>query len=457
MRKVAWILAMVMCVSVFLAACGTKDASGVVKDLEGKAKKLDSYQGSGTMKLYTGQQPQEYNVEVWYQQPHYYRISLTNEKKDISQIVLRNDDGVFVLTPHLNKSFRFQSNWPENQGQVYLYQTLVQSILMDQTRQFASDKEYYMFDVVANYQNGSLARQKIWLDKKNYAPQKVQVSDANANVVVEVNFNQFDFGKKFEKDSFSMQRNMTASSLESIPTLEEENEGTEPVVAGEQDGKGNNAAAGSSADNQADDPNAENSDAPAKDPNAENSDAPAKDPSGNASEEDGDSPQDADDTQGKADDAAKGNEEGTPSDKNDDATSKADEGQGTSAGEEDGQASKPDKTAQSMAVLEPEYLPEGVVKKDESQIKLGENNAVMMRYTGEYNYTLIQTVPQDHTVTSVPGKLLDLGYTFGVLTGTDMRTLIWTHNGSEFRLSSGELTDDDMIRIAQSVQGEIGK
>ncbi len=118
------------------------------------------------MTLNTGTEPQEYSVEVCYMAESYYRIALTNAKKDITQIVLRNDDGVFVLTPHLNKSFRFQSDWPENQGQVYLYQSLVQSILMDNERQFTTDDKSYVFDVAANYQNGSLARQKVWLDKK---------------------------------------------------------------------------------------------------------------------------------------------------------------------------------------------------------------------------------------------------------------------------------------------------
>ncbi len=117
-----------------------KDAGAVVKDLDRVINKLDSYQGSGTMVLHTGQQPQEYQVEVWYQNPHYYRIALTNEKKDITQIVLKkNDEGVFVLTPHLNKSFRFQSEWPEKQGQVYLFQSLAHSILNDNDRQFTTD------------------------------------------------------------------------------------------------------------------------------------------------------------------------------------------------------------------------------------------------------------------------------------------------------------------------------
>ncbi|ANE47064.1 membrane protein [Paenibacillus swuensis] len=420
MRKVAWILAMVMCVSFLLAACGAKDASGVVKELESKAKKLDSYQGTGTMTLHTGQQPQEYNVEIWYKQPHFYRISLQNEKKDISQVVLRNDDGVFVLTPHLNKSFRFQSNWPDQQGQVYLYQTLLQSILMDQTRQFASDKENYLFDVVANYQNGSLARQKIWLSKDDYAPQKVEVSDSNANVVVEVNFDQFEFNKKFDKDSFDMQRNMTAS-LSTIPTISKEEADVAQAVAGE-------------ATKETEAGETESTDAAGK---------KAADEAVNAEVND------------KGKEEAQGTEtEGTEA-----------EGTETEKQEEEAAAEKGHEVAEqpeaqpNLPVIEPDYLPEGVVKKDETELKLGESNAVSMRYAGEYNYTLVQTRSKvdSHTATAIPGDLMDLGFPLGVISGEAIRTLTWNHDGVEFRLSSGDLTDNEFIRIAQSVQGEIGK
>ncbi len=208
MRRIKWIAAVIVSVTVLLAGCGTKDAESVVKDLGKVVSDMESYKGTGTMTLLTGQQPLEYQVEVWYQKPDFYRIALKNKEKDISQIVLRNDDGVFVLTPHLNKSFRFQSDWPKNQGQVYLYQTLVESIKLDNSRQFTTENEAYVFDVMANYQNGSLARQKIWLNKKDYRPDHVQVSDANGTVVVEVKFDSFEFGPAFEKDAFDMAKNM---------------------------------------------------------------------------------------------------------------------------------------------------------------------------------------------------------------------------------------------------------
>ncbi|XID92930.1 DUF4367 domain-containing protein [Paenibacillaceae bacterium WGS1546] len=214
-RRISWIAAVAVATVVFLAGCGSKNADSIVKDLDKVVDKMESYEGSGTMTLHTGQQPLEYKVEVMYQKPDLYRIALTNAKRDITQIVLRNDEGVFVLTPQLNKSYRFQSEWPKNQGQVYLFQTLAHSILMDNSRQFTKDKDSYVFDVMAgNYQNGSFARQKIWLQQDNYAPKHVEVSDANGNTMVEVTFDSFEFGKKFDKSAFDMTKNMNLTPKE---------------------------------------------------------------------------------------------------------------------------------------------------------------------------------------------------------------------------------------------------
>jgi len=237
MRRITWVLAIIMSVALLLTGCGKKDSASVVKDLNDVADKLESkqgaYSGSGTMTLYTGEQPQEYKVEVWYKNPSYYRISLSNVQKDITQIVLRNDDGVFVLTPSLNKSFRFQSDWPDNQGQVYLYQTLVRGIVSDNNRQFVDDKDSYIFEVAANYQSSALVRQKIWLDKKSYAPKQVQVSDSEAKVVVDVKFDSFDFKPKFDEGSFDMKKNMTSQNP-SQSTVAQVDENGNPIVSEEE-------------------------------------------------------------------------------------------------------------------------------------------------------------------------------------------------------------------------------
>ncbi|UNK17553.1 outer membrane lipoprotein carrier protein LolA [Paenibacillus sp. N3/727] len=368
MRRISWVLlAVVLSFTLVLSGCGKKDADGVIKDLGKVADKLESangaYQGAGVMTIHTGSTPQQYQVEVWYQSPSYYRISLTNGQKDITQIVLRNDDGVFVLTPSLNKSFRFKSDWPENQGQVYLYQTMLGSILSDNTRQFAEDKDSYVFDVAAKYHSHSLVRQKIWLAKDTYTPKQVQVSDSEAKVVVDVKFNSFTFDTNLTKESFDTNRNLSTMNQPEKQTMAEVDENGVPVAS--TDGTGE-----------------------AQGPEAE-----------------------------------------------------------PTAAQQLG----------SFGIIEPEYTPAGVMIKDTQEIADSKDHAVVLRYDGVYQYTIMESRPLDRAVSLAPGSAIDLGFTMGVLTGDEQKTLTWMTEGIEFRITSANLPTSEMVEIAASMKEQSGK
>lgn len=391
---------MVLVLSTLLAACGKKDAAAVVKDLNEVVGEMESYQGAGVMTLHTGDTPQQYKVEVWHQKPSYYRIALTNAKKDVTQIVLRNDEGVFVLTPSQNKSFRFQSNWPDNQGQVYLYETLIRSITGDSTRQFADEKESYVFDVAANYNTHALVRQKIWLNKSDYAPKQVEVSDSNANVVVDVKFDSFKFGTEFEKDAFDMQRNMTAASENGGKV------GTDSGAAPAGDGK------------------------ETTNPQAATEKGSAANPSGTVS--DGQS--------GVSDNAEQQGSEDPAS------------GQGA----EEPTSAEPE-GSDSFGVIQPTYVPEGVKLKDDQIVEGSGDYSVMLRYEGTYNYTIFEARPQDRAVSLAPSSVVDLGFTLGMLSGDALQTLTWMTDGVEYRITSADLPVNEMMQIATSMQEESGK
>ncbi|WP_339240365.1 DUF4367 domain-containing protein [Paenibacillus sp. FSL R5-0517] len=399
MRRISWMLAMVLVLSALLAACGKKDAAAVVKDLNEVVGEMESYQGAGVMTLHTGDAPQQYKVEVWHQKPSYYRIALTNAKKDVTQIVLRNDEGVFVLTPSQNKSFRFQSNWPDNQGQVYLYETLIRSITGDTTRQFADEKESYVFDVAANYNTHALVRQKIWLNKSDYAPKQVEVSDSNANVVVDVKFDSFKFGTEFEKDAFDMQRNMTAGTEEGGKT------GTDSGVT------------------------------PVEQTGNEGGKEPAN-------------PQTAPEPEGAVTDGQTG--------VGGDTEQQGTEGAATGQEGEEPTLAEPE-GADSFGVIQPTYAPEGVQLKDDQILEEAGDYSVMLRYEGTYNYTIFEARPQDRAVSLAPSSVVDLGFTLGMISGDALKTLTWMTDGIEYRITSADLPQNEMVRIATSMQEESGK
>lgn len=202
-----WWLSICLILFVVLTGCST-GADNVSKDLQNMMKEVKSYRGEGTLSIMTSSQPQNIQVQISYLAPHYYRVELTNPEKEIKQVILKNDDGVFVISPHLNKSFRFQSDWPQNSGQIYLYQTILDSIVSDENRKMEKTEEGYSFEVSTKtpiHQNWT--KQRVVLDQQ-YQPKQVDVFDENDKVVVSMKFSKFEGNAKLEKNQFASDRNL---------------------------------------------------------------------------------------------------------------------------------------------------------------------------------------------------------------------------------------------------------
>lgn len=203
-----------------LVGCGSKSQEDVLEALSEKTEKMQSYKMTAKMTFESGDEPQLYDVEIWHKKPSYYRIKIENDNNEQSQIILRNDEGVFVLTPSLNKSFRFQSDWPENNSQIYLYESLVNDVLNDGERSFKAKDDAYVFKTKTNYQNKNLFEQEITFTKKKLEPKQIKVMDQDMNVLVTADFDKVEFDADFDDDAFEMDRNMTSAKLE-VPTMAE--------------------------------------------------------------------------------------------------------------------------------------------------------------------------------------------------------------------------------------------
>jgi outer membrane lipoprotein-sorting protein len=221
MKKKWFMLLAGLLVILALSACGSKTQEDVVKDLDKKLEDVKGYKAEAKMTLQMGTDPQTYEIEVWHKDPDFYRVNLKNAQKEQSQMILRNNDGVFVLTPALNKSFRFQSDWPQNSSQAYLYESLVKDIMEDKEAKFSATKEHYVFETKTRYQNNQmLPVQEIKLKKSDLSPVSVKVMDPDKNALVTVEFSNVKFNASFDKKDFDMQKNMTGAQLE-VPVMAE--------------------------------------------------------------------------------------------------------------------------------------------------------------------------------------------------------------------------------------------
>jgi len=198
------LLVVVLVASVFgLVGCGDMSEADVVSTLASNLEDATSYVSTGVMEVESEGQMHVYFVEVAFAQPDLYRVIMRNEATGNEQVILKNGDGVFVLTPTLNKQFKFQSNWPLTSSQVYLYQSLLEDILNAETTVFEVFEDSYAFTIGADYHaNGEYAEQVIHLDRKALTPSRVEVRDSEGVVRMSMIFDTFEWNRELAEDFF---------------------------------------------------------------------------------------------------------------------------------------------------------------------------------------------------------------------------------------------------------------
>ena len=212
MKKIGLALLIFCCC--FVTGCGKTSESDVLSELDKKISNSNGYIMTATLEVLNNDDIYNYEVETAYKKDDYYKITLTNTSNNHEQIILRNDDGVYVLTPSLNKSFKFQSDFPYNNSQIYLLQSIINDISNDDERTFEKNDKSYIFTSSVNYPNNrNLTKQKVTFDEGlNLTEAIVLDSDEVPSMTLKVN--DIDFSPSFKDNYFDLEEIMSTVNLE---------------------------------------------------------------------------------------------------------------------------------------------------------------------------------------------------------------------------------------------------
>ena len=200
MKKYIIIISMFL----FLCGCGKTSEENIVKKFQDKIEKSSSYVLKGNMSINSNEDTFNYSVEASKSKEGYYKVSLINKTNDHEQVILKNSNGVYVVTPDLNKSFKFQSDWPNNGSQSYLLDVLLNDVVNDNNVHVENGSEVYIQCRVNYPNNNTLYSEKIYLDD-DYGVKKVEVLDQDGNVKITLEVSSINYKAKFDDDYFALE------------------------------------------------------------------------------------------------------------------------------------------------------------------------------------------------------------------------------------------------------------
>lgn len=208
MKKLKFLLVAAMLV--VLCGCGKTNSNNIIEKFENKVNSTKSYQVTGSMEIVSNEETYTYDVSVDYKYDEFYKVTLLNKTNNHEQVILKDGESVYVVTPALNKSFKFQSEWPENSSQSYLLKSLLKDIKSTSEPVVDENDDYYIVNANVNYPNNSkLKSEKIYFDKDGHL-KEVQVLNKDGNAIIRMKFNSIKYSVKFADDNFSLDSLITS-------------------------------------------------------------------------------------------------------------------------------------------------------------------------------------------------------------------------------------------------------
>lgn len=195
---------------VLLSGCKAKSIDTLKSFKDYNASKT-TYELNGTMKIVSNEDEFTYNVTVSVKDNKYYKVSLVNTINNHEQVILRNDDGVYVVTPELNKSFKFMSEWPNNSSQAYLLESLVSDVNKDASSSIKNENGGYTITSKVDYPNNERLDHEVITTDKDFNIKNVKVMDSNNNTEIEVNITKTNYKAKFSDDHFDLDKLIKAN------------------------------------------------------------------------------------------------------------------------------------------------------------------------------------------------------------------------------------------------------
>ena len=132
----------------------------------------------------------------------YYKVELYDKSLNQAQTIVRNSEGVFVLTPSLNQAFQFKSEWPNNSPKPYIYQSLLS--FLDQNKP-EKVKDGYIVNGDISYENDERVKSQEVKFDKDLNPIYVNVYDDAGVEVIKLTSTSFKAGQEMKKESFQQE------------------------------------------------------------------------------------------------------------------------------------------------------------------------------------------------------------------------------------------------------------
>ncbi len=218
MKKILKLSYLIITILILFTTVSCKKKKNVVATFPEIVNKLTSYKLVGRLESTFPSGTKECNVTTYYRSPSEYRVEIQNPNVNETQIMVKNNSGVYVIIPSINKTFKVNSNWPANTSYPYLLHSLSNDIVEDSNLTTTKEGNNTIIELKAKlFNEDDQTTQKIIFDENNL-PKEVLTYDKNKNLLTRFIVQSIDQNPSLNDELFN-----AAETLETMAVSYEQN------------------------------------------------------------------------------------------------------------------------------------------------------------------------------------------------------------------------------------------
>ena len=196
------ILLLILPVLVFFGCC-----SKAMESFGNLVEKSESYIATGVLESFFENGKKENSFSVYYKKPGNLKIVFS--ENDNKQVVLKNNEGVYILIPAVNKNFKIDSSWPDNASYPYLLDSIKKDLEKTEVNKTETDTSI-IYETKSKMFNDSVeTKEEVIIDKKTNLPLEVKVYDKNDELYLRVTFTEILINPEISDEEFAVNEIMT--------------------------------------------------------------------------------------------------------------------------------------------------------------------------------------------------------------------------------------------------------
>lgn len=170
-------------------------------------EKSESYIATGVLESFFENGKKENSFSVYYKKPGNLKIVFS--ENDNKQVVLKNNEGVYILIPAVNKNFKIDSSWPDNASYPYLLDSIKKDLEKTEVNKTETDTSI-IYETKSKMFNDSVeTKEEVIIDKKTNLPLEVKVYDKNDELYLRVTFTEILINPEISDEEFAVNEIMT--------------------------------------------------------------------------------------------------------------------------------------------------------------------------------------------------------------------------------------------------------